>query len=266
MTSSPGDRRGALVTGGSRGIGAEIARQLADAGHHVVISGRDGTALKETAGRIGAVPIVCDVAEPGAAEQVVSQAAERLGNIDVLVNNAGTSGPGGPLLARSVEEWWDVLRTNLYGPMAFMHAAVPAMVERGHGLVINIGSYGAVRPIPGNSPYSTSKAGLARLTDSVAGELAGTGVAVLCVSPGLVDTDMTRDSGVFKNVPAEAWDPIERIAELVVQLADRPDVQRLSGRFLHVRDDLDAILARIDEVEREGLYQLGFRNLDGRVP
>lgn len=66
---------------------------------------------------IGAVPIVCDVAEPGAAEQVVSQAAERLGTIDVLVNNAGTNGPGGPLLARSVEEWWDVLRTNLYGPM-----------------------------------------------------------------------------------------------------------------------------------------------------
>lgn len=265
MTSPPEEGGGALVTGGSRGIGAEIARQLIQAGHRVVITGRNARVLQETADRIGAVPIGGDVAEPGAAERVVNEAIERVGPLDVLVNNAGTGGPGGPLLARSVEEWWDVLRTNLYGPMAFLHAALPAMVERGRGLVVNIGSYGGIRPLPGNSPYGTSKAALARLTDSVAAEVAGTGVAIVCASPGLVDTDMTREAGAFDDLPPEAWDPVERIGELVVRLAADPDVHLLSGRFLHVRDNIDEIIDRIDDVEKDGLYRLGLRNLRGRV-
>lgn len=265
MAEAMGERRTALVTGGSRGIGAEIARQLCDAGYGVVITGRDADRLAEAAEGIGAIPVVSDAAEPGAPARAVSKVIEHFGHLDLLVNNAGTGGPGGPLLYRSVDDWWDVLRTNLYGPMAFMHEALPGMVERGSGLVINIGSYGAVRPVPGNSPYSTSKAALARLTDSVAAELAGTGVVVLCVSPGLVDTDMTRRAGVFDDVPAEAWDPIQRIGKLVRALADRRDVVRLSGRFLHVRDDLDEILEHIDEIERDGLYQLGLSRLEGRV-
>lgn len=265
MMESAEEPRGAIVTGGSRGIGAEIARQLCDAGHRVVITGREPVRLKDTAQRVGATHIVSDVSEPGEAARVVEAAVEELGRLDLLVNNAGTSGEGGPLLGHSTDDWWEVVRTNLYGPMAFMHAALSQMVEQGSGLIINIGSYGGVRPLPGASSYGVSKAALARLTDSVAAEVEGSGVVLLCVSPGLVDTDMTRAAGVFDDLPAEAWDPIERIGQLVCDLVRHPDVHRLSGRFIHVRDDIERILERMEQVEREGLYRLGLRTLDGLI-
>lgn len=264
MSAATGGVRKAIVTGGSRGIGEEIARQLCGAGHDVVIVGRDEATLMGAADRTGAVPVVADVAEPGAGAQVVKEATERFGHVDLLVNNAGT-GRAGPLLAQSVEDWWEVLRVNLYGPVGFMHAALPGMVERGNGLIVNIGSFGGIRPMPAVSAYATSKAALARLTDSVAMEVKESGVVVLCVSPGLVKTEMTSGVPFFESLPPEAWDPVERIAGLVLQLAGHPQIERLSGRFIHVRDDLERILDEIDRVEAEGLYLLGLTNLEGRV-
>ncbi len=255
----------ALVTGGSRGIGAEIARSLVETDFEVVITGRKADQLQETANRLGTVALCGDVTEPGMAADVVESVLSRRGRLDVLVNNAGTAGPGGALLETDETAWWNVMRTNVYGPMAFMRAALPEMVRRRRGVVLNIGSYVAVRPTPGNAAYSASKAALARLTDSVAAEVSHAGVTVLSVSPGLVKTDMTRDVPVFEGLPASAWSPIEAIGETVSTLVNHPEVPQLSGRFLHVSDDLDRVLAELDRVQADRLLQPGMTGLNGPI-
>lgn len=254
----------AIVTGGGRGIGAAVAAALVADGHHVVIIGRDGGRLEETAARIGAEPIAADVTEPGGAGRVVDDVVDRYGRIDVLVNNAGISG-GGPLVSVAAEDWWRVLEVNVYGPMAYMQAVLGHMVPMGSGIVFNIGSFAGVRPLPGASAYATSKAALARITDSVAAEVESAGVTIMCLSPGLVETDMTRGVPVFDDVPADEWESIDRIGELVISLIARPDIRRLTGRFVHVRDDLDELCGAVDRIGDQGLYQLRMESLEGRI-
>ncbi len=255
----------AVVTGGGRGIGASVASTLATSGYAVTITGRDGPRLSATADRIGADAIVADVTEPGAARRVIDRVVGQNGCIDVLVNNAGVSGAGGSFTDGTVDEWWNVLEVNLYGPMAYMHAALGHMVPRSAGTIFNIGSYGGIRPLPWASAYGTSKAALARLTDSVAAVVDGDGVTVLCLSPGLVRTDMTRGVPIFDDVPEDEWDPIDRVGELIVALLRRPDLHRLTGRFLHVRDDLTELFASAEQIRDEGLYQLTMRSLSGPI-
>lgn len=121
-----------------------------------------------------------------------------------------------------------------------------------------------VRPSPYASAYAASKAGLARLTDSIAGEVAEFGINLFCVSSGLVKTNMTSDAPVFNNLPASAWNPPEKICQLIVDILER-DCSALSGRFIHADDDLDAMLEQVDKVKSEGLYQLGMYSLGGRI-
>jgi len=163
---------------------------------------------------------------------VVDRVIADFGRIDVLINNAGTAGPGGPLLATDAGDWWRVQEVNVRGPMLYMQAVVPHMAS---GTIINIGSYAGARPTPGNAAYATSKAALARLTDSVAHEVADTGISALCVSPGLV-------------------------AKLIEK-----DVRPLNGLFLHVDDDIDELLSEAQKIRSDGLYQLGVHRLEGRV-
>lgn len=138
------------------------------------------------------------------------------------------------------------------------------MIERKNGAIFNIGSYVGVRPSPYASAYAASKAGLARLTDSIAGEVAEFGINLFCVSSGLVKTNMTSDAPVFNNLPASAWNPPEKICQLIVDILER-DCSALSGRFIHADDDLDAMLEQVDKVKSEGLYQLGMYSLGGRI-
>lgn len=233
MQSTGSSRPVAIVTGGGRGIGAAIASHLAQDDYQVVITGRTSGDLVAGAGRMGADFIVSDVTVPGSAESVVDQVIQRHGRLDVLVNNAGIAGSGGPLSETNVDSWWEVMTVNVYGPMAHMRSALRHMIPNGSGTIFNICSYAATRPTPGNSAYGASKAALARLTDSVAAECQTAGVAVLNLSPGLVDTDMTRGVPIFQGLPPEDWDPIERIGQLVVALLDRPDLHDLTGRFVH---------------------------------
>jgi NAD(P)-dependent dehydrogenase (short-subunit alcohol dehydrogenase family) len=255
----------AIVTGGGRGIGAMVATTLAGRGHRVVITGRDEDRLAATAESIDAEWIVSDVTAPGTAATIVDDVVARHGRLDVLVNNAGTAGGGGPLLSNTVEQWWHVQLVNVYGAMAYMHAALHHMMRSRSGTILNIGSYAGIRPLPFNSAYGTSKAALARLTDSVAQEVAADGVTIMCLSPGLVATDMTRDVPIFEGLPPEAWEPIERIGVLVDSLLDRPDLHELTGRLIHVRDDIEALFGSTDRIRSEELYQLRMDNLSGSV-
>jgi NAD(P)-dependent dehydrogenase (short-subunit alcohol dehydrogenase family) len=263
------DRRTALVTGGSRGIGRAIAQALHDAGHRVAVTGRDAAKLAEVRQQLdGVIAIAADVADPGQCEAVVSRVEGELGPVDILVNNAGIGGgDAGPqkFLDMDPADWWRVQEINVRGPMLYSHAVLPGMVERNFGVIVNIGSYMAIRPTGYVTAYAASKAALARFTDCMAAELAGSAVQVFCVSPGLVLTDMTRDQPFIRNVPAEAFNQPEDIAGRVCKLASG-GYAALSGLFLHVGDDLEEQRDNAERIREESLYTLRLHGLEGHIP
>jgi 3-oxoacyl-[acyl-carrier protein] reductase len=177
----------ALVTGGSRGIGAAIARELAGAGAEVVVGFNSGAdeahALAE---EIGARAVQADVSSLADAARLVEDA----GDIDVLVNNAGVTRDG--LLARmSDEDWQVVLETNLGSVFATCRAAVRPMMKRRSGAIVNVSSIVGVHGNPGQANYAASKAGIIGFTKALARELGSRGVRANVVAPGYVSTRLT---------------------------------------------------------------------------
>jgi 3-oxoacyl-[acyl-carrier protein] reductase len=178
----------ALVTGGSRGIGAAIARELAGAGATVTLSYRSGKDEAEAiAGETGARAVQADVADPDEAKALVDGA----GDLDILVNNAGVTRDG--LLARmSDDDWSDVLRTNLDGVFHTCRAASRGMMRRRSGSIVNISSVVGLHGNPGQTNYSASKAGIIGFTKALARELGNRGVRANVVAPGYVETRLTE--------------------------------------------------------------------------
>jgi NAD(P)-dependent dehydrogenase (short-subunit alcohol dehydrogenase family) len=180
--------RVALVTGGNRGIGRAIAEAFARDGAAVCISGRDEAALEEaeqalrTAGAAVAA-VAGDVSRPPDVEHVVA-AAEELGTLEVVVNNAAAAGATAPVHEFPVEDFVATLATNLTGPFLVCRRALPGMIERGGGSIVNIGSIAGVRGYPLRSPYAASKWGLVGLTRTLAGEVGPHGIRVNLVAPG----------------------------------------------------------------------------------
>ena len=239
----------ALVTGAGRGIGAAVSVALAGAGHDVGLVARTERQLLDVAGdveRAGgrAHVVVCDVTRPQAVAAACADIEDTLGPIEVLVNNAGTAGPESRLADVDPEAWWQAVETNLRGPMLFCRSLVAHMIERGSGLIVNMNSLAATGALPDQSAYVVSKAALARFTDTLAAELAGTSVHVVDVSPGLVRTAMTSGDQTLAGLPDTAWTPVARVAELIVSLASGMP-STLSGRFLHAAVDHPDALAEL---------------------
>lgn len=245
----------ALVTGAGRGIGREIAVALAAEGMSVGLLGRTPATLAGTAdacaeaGSGDVVVAPADVTDREAVAGAVATVTRELGPVDLLVANAGVRDQSAsrPWEA-DPDGWWHVLETNLRGVFLVDHAVLPAMVERGRGRVLHVGSGMGQRPRPQGdwSAYSASKAAVARLTDSLAAALDGTGVTVLEMSPGLVRTDMTES--MWGPADQQSWNPVERMTAAVVRFA-RGDLDTLHGRFVHAaRDDLDVLLAAADDI------------------
>ena len=185
--------RTALVTGGTRGIGLEIATSLARAGAAVAIAGRDADRAAEAAAAIGAGihGFAADLGQPGDAQRLVEQAEHALGSLDILVNNAGLTRDN--VLVRLKDEDWDaVIDTNLRGAFAATRAAARGMMKRRWGRIINITSVVGITGNKGQANYAASKAGLIGLTKSVAKELASRNVLANAIAPGFIDTDMTK--------------------------------------------------------------------------
>jgi NAD(P)-dependent dehydrogenase (short-subunit alcohol dehydrogenase family) len=192
--------RGVLVTGGSRGIGRVIARAFAERGDRVAVHwGRSRERAEEVLAELpgaGHVLVQADVADADAVGRMVDDAAEGLGRLDVLVNNAGVF-VASPPLATSYEEWqaaWSrTLATNLVGAANATFRAVPHLVAAGGGAVVNVSSRGAFRGEPNNPAYGASKAGLNAFAQSMALALAPQNISVTCVAPGFVQTEMARE-------------------------------------------------------------------------
>jgi NAD(P)-dependent dehydrogenase (short-subunit alcohol dehydrogenase family) len=208
----------ALVTGASRGIGAAVARALANNGHQVAVHYRTGAAeaakVAESLAGTGHATVRGDLGADQAG-QIVAETADRLGGLDVLVNNAGVYFHH-PIGTTTFEEWQQAWRRtielNLYGPADLAWHAVRHMTEGGR--IINIGSRGAYRGEPDAPAYGAAKAGLHAMTQSLAQSLAPQGIAVAGVAPGFVRTDMVTD---FLDSPEgdaiRAQSPFNRVGE-----------------------------------------------------
>jgi 3-oxoacyl-[acyl-carrier protein] reductase len=189
-----------LVTGGSRGIGAEVAVKAAAEGATVAVHYRTAPeAARRTLARIGeagagadADSFAADIAVGSEAEQLVERVIERFGRIDGLVNNAGLTLVG-PFLETTTEAWEAVLRTDLTGSFHTCKAALPSMVERGSGSIVNLASRLGQIGVAETAAYSAAKAGLIGLTRSLAREFGPLGIRVNAVAPGVTITDMTTD-------------------------------------------------------------------------
>jgi NAD(P)-dependent dehydrogenase (short-subunit alcohol dehydrogenase family) len=245
----------ALVTGGGRGIGERIARELADAGMRVAVSARSRDQVERVAKEIGGLAVVADVSREEDVERVVAEVERELGPIDLLVANAGMSGPRGHTWEVSPADWWRTHEVNVKGVFLCCRAVIPGMIERGSGRIVITSSGAAYLPGSSGTAYSSSKAAVNRFGETLANELAGHGIPVFPFSPGLVRSDMT--AGFF---PDDApWTPPELAPRLVRELASgRAD--KLSGRYLHAEhDDIEDLIRRADEIVEQDLNAIRLR-------
>jgi 3-oxoacyl-[acyl-carrier protein] reductase len=236
------EKRVAIVTGGSRGIGEAIVRRLAKDGLHVVAIARNVEKLQQVVASLegagSAEFATCDIADFKALADVIDKIAEKHGRIDVLVNNAGITKDG--LFLRMEDADFDsVINTNLKSAFVATRAAARYIMRSKSGRIINISSVAGVAGNAGQVNYSSSKAGLIGMTKSVAKELAGKGVTCNAVAPGFITTDMTDvlndkiKDGAKMYIPLKRFGEPREIASAVSFLASE-DASYVTGQVLCV--------------------------------
>jgi NAD(P)-dependent dehydrogenase (short-subunit alcohol dehydrogenase family) len=248
----PSDRLegSALVTGGGRGIGAGIARELADAGMKIVVTARSAGEVEAVAAKVGGRALVGDVTKREDVDRWVAETGE----IDLLVANAGIGVQEPAAWEVDVDDWWRVHETNVLGVHLCCSAVIPGMLERGRGRIVITGSGASYLPGASATAYTSSKAAVCRYGEVLANRLAGS-IPVFVISPGLVRTEMTE--GRF---PDDApWTPPELAPRLVRVLASgRADA--LAGRYLHAEhDDIEELIGRADEIVADDLNAIRLR-------
>jgi len=244
----PLDGKVAIVTGGSRGIGAEIGARLAEDGAAVVVSGRDADrlqrAVRDLEARGGAaLGVAADAASREDCERLVSAARQHFGRIDILVNNAGVTHD--ELLIRMKDEDWDrVIEVNLRGAFMMTRAVSKALVRQKHGgRIINITSTAGAMGNAGQTNYSAAKAGLIGFTKASARELAHWSILVNAVAPGLIETDMTATlpaaarAALLAQIALKRSGTAREVAEMVRFLAG-DGATYITGQVFHVNGGL----------------------------
>ncbi|MGB2711282.1 MAG: 3-oxoacyl-ACP reductase FabG [Conexibacter sp.] len=236
----------ALVTGGSRGIGAAVARQLADAGWPVAIvyrtdqAGAQATCDQINAGRGRAAAFQADLADPATAIPLVDEVEQRCGRVLVLVNNAGVRADG-LALGMSDDQWQRVIETNLGAAFRLTRRVLRTMLRSRYGRIVNIASIVGPRANAGQANYAASKAGLIAVTRTVAVEVARRGITVNAVAPGFVRTELTRDvdDAVARAIPIRRAGTPDEIAACVRFLAS-DEASYVTGAVLTVDGGLSA--------------------------
>ena len=233
----------ALITGASRGIGAETARLFAKQGAQVALLARSGDSIADLAGEIGdaALAVPCDVARFWEVDQAVQATIAAFGKLDILINNAGVIEPVSHLAEADPDRWNDVIDINFKGVFHGMRAALPVMLEAGQGTILTIGSGAAHNPIEGWSHYCSSKAGALMLTRMVHKEYGEAGIRAISLSPGTVATQMQRE------IKASGVNPVSQLDWSVHIPADwparallwmcTPDADGFLGAEVSLRDE-----------------------------
>jgi NAD(P)-dependent dehydrogenase (short-subunit alcohol dehydrogenase family) len=268
--------RNVLITGASRGLGLSIAEAFWKHGANLLLVARTAEALDaasagfrrqaRTGQQVHCLP--CDLSAASTAEWIVAQARSLWGRLDVLVNNAAILGPIGCLWENPWDEWEAAIRVNLLTPAALCRAAIPWMREQG-GAIVNISGGGATGPRPFFSAYGTAKAGLVRLSETLARETAGSGIRVNCVAPGAMNTQMNTavlqagaalsGAGEFERAQRQAESggtPPNLAAELTVFLAS-PAASEITGRLISaVWDPWKSLPSHARDLESSDIYTL----------
>lgn len=230
----------ALVTGASRGIGRAIAEQLAEQGAKVI-----GTATTEKgAAAISAyladkgLGLVLNVTDTASIEQCLAEIKNQFGEIDILINNAGITRDN-LLMRMKDDEWFDIIQTNLTSVFRLSKAVLRSMMKKRYGRIVTIGSVVGSMGNAGQTNYAAAKAGVLGFTKSLAREVASRGITVNAVSPGFIDTDMTKElsdeqkEAIFSQVPANRLGQPEEIAATVAFLVSAPAAY-ITGETIHV--------------------------------
>ena len=244
-----------LVTGGGSGIGEATCRLFAAEGAAVAVLDVRGDAAESVASEIGGTAVVADVAVPDEVGRGVGQAAAALGGLTDVVSNAGI-GYWKPLHTYSDEHWRTIIDVNLSGAFYVLRSAVPVLLEGGGGSVVHVASLNAYRSVPGEGPYSAAKAGVVSLTRTAAMEYAPT-IRVNCVSPGVIDTPLTRpitssaelSEAMTEAIPAGRIASPEEVASVIAFLCS-DDASYITGQDLIVDGGSGLLGATTDRLRR----------------
>lgn len=271
METHPLTAQTAIVTGGGRGFGREIARALAKEGVKVAVVARSADQLAETVALIQsegghAIAITADVTNASAVNAMVAQVERELGAVDILVNNAGRLTAIAPVWEADPDEWWRDVEVNIRSAFLCSHAVLKSMTQHKRGRIINFSSSG----MPKVSAYDCSKVAVTRLTDTLAQEVKEYGVSVFAISVGPTHTEL-MDYMIESEVGRKwlpdlgkmmegRWQPVELAGTLAVTLVSGK-YDALTGRWVGPEDDLDEMLRRIEEIEKDELYIWSVRNL-----
>jgi NAD(P)-dependent dehydrogenase (short-subunit alcohol dehydrogenase family) len=269
--------RAAIVTGGSHGLGLEIARAYLGAGARVLVCARDADALDRSKRELEAVApgpdlaetTVADVSDPESVERLVADALERFTRIDVLVNNAGVYGPKGPAEDVDWEEWEHAIRVNLFGSVLSCRAILPHFRANGYGKIVQLSGGGATSPLPRLSAYAASKAAAVRFAETLAEELRGTGIDVNSIAPGALNTrllDEVLEAGPERvgesfyeravEQRATGGTPLEVAARLAVFLASAAS-DGITGKLISAPwDPWEELLSHEEDLRSTDVYTL----------
>jgi NAD(P)-dependent dehydrogenase (short-subunit alcohol dehydrogenase family) len=262
----------AIITGAGRGVGRAVALRLGRAGAAVAVAARTRKEVEDVTGTIAsaggrAIAVPTDVTDEHAVGSLIDEVESQFGPPTLLVNNAGSWGQVGPVAEADPAAWWHDVEVSLRGTFLCTRAVLPAMLHRGTGRIVNISSYAAVAPSPYMTAYACAKAAVLRFTDSLAAELEPSGVLAFAITPGFVRTQLVEKAAASEEgrrfLPqlderGDALEP-EQAARLVAEIASGR-LDALSGRFIHVLDDVDDLLGRADEIAEHDLYALRLRN------
>ena len=264
----------AVITGAGRGIGRAIALAYAREGAQLALAARNESELEQTVVAVTelgaeAIAVPTDITSQGHTERLAQAVVERFGRIDVLVNNAGISGPIGPLQDNDIAEWVDTINVNLTGTFLVCRAVIPVMLEQGGGRIINLSGAGVANAWSNMSAYCSSKVAVVRLTEVLAQELEGKGIFVNALGPGSVYTSMWEKMteqaaeagadfihGLGQRVLSGGGASIDDCAELAVWLAS-DESGTLTGRIISAAaDDFRSLTPMIPEIMAGDAYTL----------
>lgn len=246
--------RTALVTGSSKGIGRALATGLLEAGCTVVLNGRNEARLHEARAQLAAHPggdvevMAFDVTDPAAVVRGIAAAEERVGGIDILVNNTGAQHRA-PFLEFADEDWYRLLDTNLTSAFLVGREVARRMVPRGSGKIVNIASLQSEVARPGIAPYSATKGALKMLTKGMCADLAPAGIQVNAIGPGYFETELTAalvadaefNDWVRRRTPAGRWGKVEDLVGALLFLCS-PASDFVNGQVLYVDGGMLSVL------------------------